>query len=60
MDRGVAGVILPEGDRIVWYNYPIQGEVYGWGGMRWNYEAGDGGKPELKGDWYNIMPPYVE
>jgi hypothetical protein len=55
---GIVGVTLYESDRIVWHNYPIQGEVYGWGGMRWNYDAGDGKKPELGSDWYNIMPPY--
>jgi len=56
--NGIVGVTLYEIDRVVWYDYPIQGEVYGWGGMKWNYESGDGGKADLGSNWFNVMPPY--
>ncbi len=57
---GIVGVTLLGEDRVVLHEFPIQGpgDQYGWGGMRWYYDAGDGKKPELESNWYNFMPPY--
>ncbi|MGD2216948.1 MAG: hypothetical protein PVJ64_09330 [Gemmatimonadales bacterium] len=55
---GIVGVTLYESDRVVWHNYPIQGQVDGWGGMKWKYKAVDSRKADLGSAWYNIMPPY--
>jgi len=59
LEDGEASVKLYLADRVVLYDkdrFPNQPEELGWGGMRWYYDAGDGGKPELGSGWRHMRP----